>query len=306
MRLTDEQRGLSPTIDLNIEMVSYCNLRCIYCSLDHRKTKKTMTPETLEIILKEIQSSRIPVRRIDLHNGGETLLHPSLGVMLRLLAKARSECDGFPYTALLTNATVLNTHRSQLVLDTNAIDLIRFSVDGGNREEFETIRKGAQWDHVARNIRTFIDMNNKTGHHIATGIICVVANGHPLTTDWMNQEFRELLGLVDSIELRRPHNWDGTVDLGLADQQSERGMCPFMKNNNLVVLPTGDVTVCCADLNEKRIVGNVRSGLTNLINCKQRRDMIGLMKRNRRKEVPLCANCNLPSVAEDWYPETLY
>jgi radical SAM protein with 4Fe4S-binding SPASM domain len=298
VRLANRLRGLSSTIDLNIEMVSYCNLRCLWCSLDHSKAKRIMEPGTLGITLNEIRSSKIPVRRIDLHNAGETLLHPALGRMLGLLGSARSQCDDFPYTGLLTNATVLDSSRSETILNSNAVDLLRFSVDGGNREEFEMIRKGARWEQVAGNIRRFIDMNDKAGHHVAPGIICIVRNEHPLMTDWMSEEFRELLGLVDFVELRRPHNWDGSVDLGLGDEPSENGVCPFMKSNNLVVLPTGDVTVCCADLNGRGIVGNVTTGLANLVNSRQRRDMISLMKRNRRKEIRLCANCSQPSVPE--------
>jgi len=258
-----------------------------------------MEPELLELILKETRASNIVVRRIDLHNGGEALLHPDFGDMMGILGSARSSSGNFPYTALLTNGTALDHDRCEAVLKHNAVDLLRFSVDGGNPEEFERIRKGANWEHTRNNVRRFAAMNNELGHPVATGIICIVDEKYPLTTEWMSDEFREVLSLVDSVELRRPHNWDGSVDLEFQVQPNENGLCYFMKNNNLVVLPNGDVTVCCADLNSRGVIGNVRNeSLADILNCEKRKEMIGLMKRRRRREIRLCANCSQPSVFE--------
>ena len=45
------------------------------------------------------------------------------------------------------------------LLDTGALDEIRFSVDGGSREQFEELRKGAKWEGVSSNIRSFVKLN---------------------------------------------------------------------------------------------------------------------------------------------------
>ena len=298
LRLLSRSKRLRSTVDLNIEMVSYCNLRCIWCSLDHAKPKRIMDPELLELVLKQVRASNIVTRRIDLHNGGEALLHPAFCDMMRILGSARSLGD-FPYTALLTNGTTLDYVKCEAILKHNAVDLVRFSVDGGTSEEFERIRKGTTFKRINDNIRRFVAMNDKAGHAIVTGIICIVDEKYPLTTEWMSDEFKELLSLVDSVELRRPHNWDGSVDLEFQVQPNENGLCYFMKNNNLVVLPNGDVTVCCADLNSRGVIGNVRNeSLADILNCEKRKEMIGLMKRRRRREIRLCANCSQPSVFE--------
>lgn len=299
LRLLSPPKHARPTVDLNIEMVSYCNLRCIWCSLDHAKPKKIMEPELLELILNQARASKIVVRRIDLHNGGEALLHPAFGDMMGMLGSARSFSRDFPYTALLTNGTTLDQVRCEAILNHSAVDLLRFSIDGGNQEEFERIRKGANWERTCNNVRRFVAMNNEMGHPIATGIICIVDEKYPLTTEWMSGQFREVLSLVDSVELRRPHNWDGSADLGFQAQSNENGLCHFMKNNNLVVLPNGDVTVCCADLNSRGVIGNVKTeSLADILNCEERKRMIVLMKRRRRREINLCVNCSQPSIFE--------
>lgn len=298
LKLFSGLKHLRPTVDLNIEMVSYCNLRCIWCSLDHNKPKQIMEPELLKLVLKQARDSKIVVRRIDLHNGGEALLHPAFGDMMRILGSARSSSGDFPYTALLTNGTILDSARCEAILKYNAVDLLRFSVDGGTREEFERIRSGARFEHIRDNIRRFVAMNGEVGHPIATGIICIIDEKYPLTTEWMSDEFREVLSLVDSFELRRPHNWDGSMDL-FQVQSNENGLCYFMNSNNLVVLPNGDVTVCCADLNSRGVIGNIRNGsLADILNCENRKKMIDLMKKGRRREIRLCANCRQPSIFE--------
>ncbi len=280
------------TIDLNIEIVSYCNLRCIWCSLDHSKPKRIMDPKMLEFILRQIISSRIPVRRIDLHNAGETLLHPAFEEMMRILGSARSSFNNFPYTALLTNGTTLDAETCKAILNNKAIDLLRFSIDGGTAHEFERIRKGAYWKPTKKNIERFIAMNNELKHPVATGIICMVDEKYPLTTEWMSKEFQEILSLVDLVEIRRPHHWDGTAKLNLPRHAREDGLCCFMENNNLVVLPNGDVTVCCVDLNSRGAIGTIEMGLTNILNCQKRKNMINMMKSGKRKKIPLCFNCN--------------
>lgn len=274
---------------LNIEFSSACNLRCKWCAMNHDKKGEFITEEILTKLLYEInQDHRFSIDVIDLHNGGEILLDKKLEKKLNIIAKNKPTSQ----VNLLTNAVLLKKDVSHNIINSGAIDLIRFSVDGGSREHYEDIRRGALWDSVKTNITNFIELNRK---NISTGIICIVPIDKPLSTEWMDTEFQELLNLVDDVELRYPHNWDGSKDIGITSTGKNKDntkICKFLKYN-LVLLPNGDVTVCCADLNSAGVIGNINDNdLADIFLSNKRIKMINKFLCKRMENIPLCSKCS--------------
>ena len=287
--------------EVNIEFVSYCNLRCSFCSLDHEKPKERITPETLEKFLKNLvldyHFKKVEV--IHLHNGGETLLHPKTGELLYLIKKykdlARSKNQQFPTVNLLTNGTPLLEKKSHEIIESGAVDVMRFSMDGGSANRFEEMRDRAKWDVFYKNMKFFCDENSKCGGKIKTHIISVIDPENPLKTDWMEKEFVAILNMVDSYEMRHPHSWAGEINI---DGDSSNSMnkphkigCGLLMHQ-LVLLPNGDVNVCCTDLNSKGVVGNINeSSLFDVYNSSKRKKWLKLMYQRRKSEIDLCKNC---------------
>ena len=199
----------------NIELASRCNLRCKWCSLDFDKPSVNMDEALLGQALDEVLSSGWTIGEIALHNGGEALMHPRLQGILDVIASKRAGRASFPVISLLTNGVLLNERKARQVLDSGAVDLVRFSVDGGSAAAFEEFRTPAKWITVRDNIHRFVKMNNAAARRVRTGVICMIAPGKPADLDWMEEEFREVLLAVDYYEIRYPHNWDGSKDLGL-------------------------------------------------------------------------------------------
>ena len=116
----------------------------------------------------------------------------------------------------------------------------------------------------------------------------------------MEPEFRELFERIDEVSLRHPHNWDGSAELGVDDRDYERHaakmlakkkVCYFLVKD-LVVLPEGDVTVCCADLNSRGVIGNVRdSSLREVYFSHKRQLMLHLFENGRKNDIDLCRTC---------------
>lgn len=281
---------------LNLEFNSSCNLRCQWCALDHTKPRHVMSKETLETVLHDLADGALPgLRRIDLHNGGETLLHPDLPGMLSVLAEWLPRLPQKPTVALLTNAMLLTERKGLAILNSSAIDILRFSIDGGTPALYESIRHGARWRALERNLLRFLAQNTQFGHPVATEGICMVPEGH---SEPFSPEFTALLNKLDKVTLRHPHNWDGSVELNVDDRSyraiaAERStqVC-FLLERNLVILPDGSVTVCCNDLNARGVIGNIHeTGLAAVAASPQRTTMRNAMERGERHTIPLCQNC---------------
>lgn len=288
----------SPVTLLNLELNSSCNLRCRWCALDHAKPRRVMSPAILAKVLGDL---RHPVfsglRRLDLHNGGETLLHPDLPAMLAVIAAAKAALPPGAVVGLLTNAMLLSPKMSARILASRAVDQMRFSLDGGTPALYESIRRGAKWPVVRRNVAAYCDANEAAGHPMATEAICLVEPDGP--AGGFDPEFAALLSRLDKISPRHPHNWDGSVELGVNDAsylaiaRDRLGEACFLLERNLVVLPDGRVTVCCNDLNARGVIGSVlETSLADLATGPVRQGMIAAFRERGREAVPLCRRCS--------------
>ena len=281
---------------INLEFASNCNLRCKWCSLDHDKPRQYMAKELLAKVLDEVIADEgFRLDRIELHNAGETLLHPDIAGMLALIAARKAQ---LPAINLLTNAGTLNQERIDTVVDSGAIDVIRFSIDGGTQREFEELRRPARWVQIRGNVHRFLDAKEQRAPQIKTGVICLVDPEKERTTSWMEPEFRELFGRIDHVALRYPHNWDGSEALGVDDRDyrshasASQGKTCYFLVKDMVVLPNGDTTVCCADLNSRGVIGNAAvSTLREIYHSSERRRMLELFAAGRKNDIELCRSC---------------
>jgi sulfatase maturation enzyme AslB (radical SAM superfamily) len=284
---------------VNLEFNSSCNLRCRHCALDHGKKRKIMTPDTLSRVMELMAAGQLPgLRRLDLHNGGETLLHPDLPGMLAVIADFRERLPDGAVVGLLTNAMLLTPEKSLAIIQSRAVDQLRVSLDGGGPERFEHMRRGAKWATVAKNVAAFMRLNARHGRPVRTEAICVLPP-ELLPDGPFAPEFAALAGAFDAVGLRPPHNWDGSRELGIDDSSyrniaaARPGEACFLLSRNLVVLPDGAVTVCCNDLNARGVIGSIlESDFAALADHPQRRRMLRLFREGRKAEIALCRDCS--------------
>ncbi len=287
-----EPRGKQAVIrELNFELCSACNLRCKWCSLDSKLRGGVMKIETFRKVLEEIRDEeRFRVRELNMHHSGDVLLHPKFADFLAVLSEEKKRRPAtFPYVQLLTSATHLKGDKAEALLESDAVDWLRFSVDGGNPRDFEAIRIGARWDQVVGNINAFLDEAEKRGKTIRTGIISVFETSEPE----ISEEFRRLAHRVTNYMPRLPHNWIGKKDLGVAaPPEHPQGLCKFVLSQE-VILFDGQVTLCCNDLNGQGVIGDLATeSLFDIFRGEKRAHDVRLMREGRRKELPFCGACD--------------
>jgi radical SAM protein with 4Fe4S-binding SPASM domain len=284
------------TTEINLEFSSACNLRCKFCALDHNKPKIYMSLEVLDKVFRDLlHDERFSnVTTINLHNGGETLMHPHrLRLFQRIAAfKGLFRVKGkpFPRIVLLTNGMLLRENLSREILKMHVVDEVGFSLDGGSPEAFEDMRVNAKWEKFARNVEDFVDLRNEIDPKVQTFGVCIVPRPHSLSDAWMDPRFQRIARELDSVEFRRLHDWGGKVEIDGKAEVNKKGCDLLVKQ--LVVLPTGDVTICCNDLNAEGVVGNILDKpLYEIYKSQKRLEYLHLMKNSRKDEIDLCREC---------------
>lgn len=289
-----QQRSIK---ELNIEFASQCNLRCSFCALDHSKPKELITNDLLTALFDQLLADPNwkSIEVINLHNGGETLLHPQRMELFALIKayehQARANNLHWPKIHLTTNGLLLRKQLAQQMMELNLFDRIDLSLDGGTPESYEAIRKNANWGKVYQNILGLWEARNKYAAKTQLAAIGCIPEPYPLNTDWMHSDFRHVFSLLDSVELRRFHNWAGEIEAIETKNKWWKIGCSMMMHQ-LVVVPNGDVTVCCNDLNGKAVVGNLfHQNLEEIYLSPERQRLLSLMLRGKKDEIELCRGC---------------
>ena len=134
---------------LQVEVAGACNLRCRMCLVRYRPALDRRTAlfplDRFVALLDEAPE----LERVTLQGLGEPLLHPDLTAMVATCA-ARGIRVGFN-----TNGTLLTARRIDALLRAG-LDWLHVSVDGASARTFESIRDGARFDRVIRNLRRVV------------------------------------------------------------------------------------------------------------------------------------------------------
>ena len=284
---------------VNVVITSACNLKCKYCPtgrgvIPGRHMEICIFRKSINDIIECINNN-IFFSELHLFSGGEPLLHPKLLEILSILAEVK-KIKNFPKTAIYTNCTLLSSTKAKEILLSGGLDEISFSIDMGNKEEYESLRVGANFDTVLRNAIGTIDIINKYGLSVKTKLVSIFPKKEKSLI--FDPRFLKLANLVDEFAPRFPHNWTGDIDLGFKPDeyrktQKNKGLCGFIRNN-IVILPDGRITPCCADQAGRGAYSHINAlTLIKAICSPSREKMIKLMMLNRRQKIPLCRYCEL-------------
>ncbi len=135
---------------INLTGTTVCNLKCIMCNqfLDPDHPKWFMTDEVYEKSVRELYPF---AKTVQFSAFGEPLMTPGMEQKLDDLIAYQAKLD------IVTNGTLMmreSRHRAKLLA---SLEQVTFSLDGSTRETFNSIRTGADFDHVWENITMFAD-----------------------------------------------------------------------------------------------------------------------------------------------------
>ncbi len=144
---------------LEIDFSIQCNFRCVMC----HQSKIEIAPSMLNSDQVDLLIDRLPVLQTVLIAGlGEPLLYKPLEKFLPYVSRYRCEAQMFTNGELIDRRLDLLSH----------LDRIYVSFDGANRETFERLRVGSNFDRILSNLE-------KLRHHCpdtCIGFSTVVSN----------------------------------------------------------------------------------------------------------------------------------
>ena len=141
-------------LQLNIQLTSYCNLRCKMCYFNFidNKTHEHMSMSLVDQIVKE--AKELHIESLWLGSFTECLLHPNIIEVMEKFAQV----EPLDYW-LATNGTLLNKKIAKKALEL-AVTWLTISLDAATPQTYRLIR-GGDLDVVERNILEFLNIREK-------------------------------------------------------------------------------------------------------------------------------------------------
>ncbi len=269
-------------LTLAIESTAKCNLFCPMCPRENiyfppRDMK-------LSVFKKIIDEGKDFLEFAVPYGVGEPLLNPEIYDMIAYCRQM-----GVP-SGISTNATVLTQEAGRRLIEAG-LDYIIFAFDGATKETFEKYRKGADFNVVRENIRSFL----KTKKELGSRIFCIIQmvrlkeNRHEVSD--MVRMWR--LEGVDEIRIKKDevHNEGSAIPGDNDGRPPMKHPCYLLWRGPMYIHYDGTVFPCCYIYPEHPI-GNVTD--TSLMEIWNSEKMVALREAHIRGELSdyhACQNC---------------
>ena len=256
---------------VNIEATNKCNLRCVSCG-----DNKTRTAGFISLELCEKLANQCKDKELRLFMSGEPLLHPSIDELIKICRKHSDT------VVLHTNATLLDAQTGEKLIKAN-LTRLSISFDGITKNEYESNRRGAKFESVTENIKTFLKMNNG---RIAVAIQRIIPYNSEEKAD-----LSTFFPGASSYPVIYRHSWDikGLIP-GVKPASFYASQCYFLWNY-FSILWDGRANLCCADIGGREIIGDANTEtIENLWNCKKLMHVRSCMIK-RIKTSAICDGC---------------
>lgn len=206
------------------------------------------------------EASKIGVKEVLLHFGGESLLHPQFKEYLKYAVERRNN-GGIQRVSWIDNGMLFNEAIADLVVDLE-VDAIGFSIDGVG-ELNDSIRLGAKYSVIERNIKYLLSKRDVKPEVFLS--MCSYGKNN----DQIEEVYREWAPLVDRITIIPSIASDNSID----EREKYLKDSKLIKSSPFCNFPfeliavswDGKVTGCCLDYSFKLVLGDAtQNSLTNI------------------------------------------
>lgn len=289
-----EQDAVFPPM-IFAEITNICNLKCIHCPYSYISKQKSYKPHHMEFnIYKKIvdEVSQYEGTIFRLVCDGEPMLHPKLFEMIAY-AKKKSIWP----ICLNTNGTLLDKIASLEILRLK-VDVVEISLDAINKNTYEYIRRGANFEKVMTNVGRFIEIRNEL--KTKTKIMVSIIDQHEA-----KEELDEFVAYwtprVDKVIIRTYTSIGGLINHKKMkiDNDKNRWPCPLLWTRAFINVD-GFIKYCVEDWLDKTILCHIeKTSIQEIWNSKKYISMRDNHLSGKFHNIPYCKQC-LDWTARKW------
>lgn len=232
-----------------VELTNICNARCTICATPAMKRKREiMSLELFRRILREC--GRYGAKKLLPFLHGESLLVPGVLEYFREARRLAPET----HVNLTTNGSRLCGELAEALLQEELLDSLIISIDGGDKESFEGIRLGLDYEQIHDNVQRFLrrrNQLNKAKPSVTISMVTVDQNRH--TRGRLKKVWRE----ADEVRFSVYFNWGGKLDPETRTG-NKINFCERLYHY-ITILADGRVAMCCFDSEAHYAVGDIRT-----------------------------------------------
>ncbi len=242
---------------LKIEVTNRCNGRCIFCS--HKFLAKRLIDMPLETVKKLLNEASTWKPKVQFSGISEPTLYP-------YLVEAVKYCHGKGMISCFNTNGMLMTPNLTRELVKAGLSEFLLAIDGRDREIYEKIRVGLNFETVKYNIQEAwkICRSSKTKMHLLH--VKCRENQHDIRDIekyWRSYAHKSHISSEIPLTLGHPDADKGRV-LPQHNKVCDR---PWTQ---LIIRANGNIPLCCVDLTDKYIMGNIyKNSMLEIFNSKK-------------------------------------
>jgi len=240
--------------EIFLDLTSFCNHACVFCSNPHIKNKTTMKQDMVKRVLREAYDCG--VRDLALYATGESFLVKNLAEYV-----AEAKAIGYEYLFITSNGALATPERVQPVLDAG-LDSIKFSISAGRRETYKEIQGKDDFDQVLANLKWISEYRATSKLKYRIYVTMVYTNKTESEVDILRDLVLPYIDEWDPHPLnnqcgnRYENNELGNINANSPRGRGHRKVC-FQPFKSFSITPEGLVSACVLDYSKDLIVADL-------------------------------------------------
>lgn len=272
---------------LDIELTNNCNYSCIMCP--RRKMTREKGHMDIAVFKKIInEGAEKGLYAVNLNLLGEPLLYPHLEEAIRYCKE-----KGLLDVHLHTNAMLLNEKNAKMLIN-SGLDSIKISLDANNKETYEKIRIGGNFERVVENIKNFIKIRDSLGMKKPSVKINFIEMKD--TAEEIAKSIEYWKPIVNQIAILRYIDFKVGENLSVYEIRKKNDFCCAFLWQKLSIHWDGETPICfrCSSNNDNSI-GNIKNmTIEEIWNSPRLQEMRQKHQHGEYLSIGICSECHVP------------
>jgi MoaA/NifB/PqqE/SkfB family radical SAM enzyme len=266
---------------IQLETVTVCNARCPFCPQHEIKRNPHKMPDDIwRKIVADTKGLGITYRPF-LTN------EPFVDKRQPEIVRTIKQNDPTARVEYNSNGELMTEELGRALLEAG-VDIIRFSVDGFSPATYEPSRVGISYAKVKERLTRFLEIWDREGYrnstHTELRMIEVPENRHEI------EAYRAYWGpRCSEVVITELYQWPWT-----GQKREDVVLKPCLKIlDEMFFYANGNATICCWDVHERAVIGNVREqSVLDIWHSYAAQHLRALLNDGRRDLIHLCSRCN--------------